>query len=477
MPVQSAKLTVPTVCVVGLWGGKPKSIGLSQRRTGSRSKRGGCVSRGIAKVCYGTGRGGKKYTRNVLKNAKKRGGLKKVKRGCLVQGEVISQSRKAYSSTGKKCGAGGPPHKRRASVWFFHRERQQRERVGLPRPAPQRVPSARCEHGRRRDVCWECKLVGTGGGSLCEHGKQRCVCKLGCGGGSYCKHGIARSACAESGCGGGGELCEHGKRRRVCRFCNALHVYYGLQVVNGNTSLLEQKFRRTFVEELERICGVGGDGGGIVRGYDVKWNKRVDIEGRRFFPDVWCWLDLALYSTVKRCERKFRVFFIVEVDGGGHYQVLHLKNRSKPPVQELRDQVHRDDMLMEWCLMSGVLLFRIPETGKRDFGFWIQYILSTVVHYYVTHGVDAVDGLGTGESGLECADGAVGAVGERGGGCVWLLDFGRSFADLVGGGRAAGTGRQHGVRSRLLHWAVCPKDRELLAPGLPVGADVRVLRV
>ena len=51
-----------------------------------------------------------------------------------------------------------------------------------------------CEHGQRCSRCRECKISGTGGGSLCAHYKPRTYCKE-CGGNSLCEHGRQKSNC------------------------------------------------------------------------------------------------------------------------------------------------------------------------------------------------------------------------------------------------------------------------------------------
>jgi len=53
----------------------------------------------------------------------------------------------------------------------------------------------KCEHGNRRTICRECKIVGMGGNSLCEHDKQRRSCPK-CGSRDHCEHGRQRCLCS-----------------------------------------------------------------------------------------------------------------------------------------------------------------------------------------------------------------------------------------------------------------------------------------
>lgn len=74
---------------------------------------------------------------------------------------------------------------------------------------------AKCEHGRQRSKCKECKALGTGGIGVCEHGRTRSHCKV-CGGGSICNHNRIRYTCKDCG---GSQICEHNRRRQDCREC------------------------------------------------------------------------------------------------------------------------------------------------------------------------------------------------------------------------------------------------------------------
>jgi hypothetical protein len=70
-----------------------------------------------------------------------------------------------------------------------------------------KIYKAKCEHGRRKDVCKDC---GTG---YCQHGCQKDVCKD-CGAG-YCQHGHPKHTCRDCGTG----HCEHGRRRGLYKDC------------------------------------------------------------------------------------------------------------------------------------------------------------------------------------------------------------------------------------------------------------------
>jgi hypothetical protein len=74
---------------------------------------------------------------------------------------------------------------------------------------------SRCEHGRTRYSCRDCKTLGIGGKGICEHNRERSRCRE-CGGTGVCEHGRRRRECTK--CGGTG-VCEHGQRRNRCIKC------------------------------------------------------------------------------------------------------------------------------------------------------------------------------------------------------------------------------------------------------------------
>ena len=74
-----------------------------------------------------------------------------------------------------------------------------------------RKESSKCEHGKQRAHCKDCK-----GSAICEHGKQRAHCKD-CKGSAICEHNRMRYRCKD--CEGLG-ICEHGKRRDYCKECS-----------------------------------------------------------------------------------------------------------------------------------------------------------------------------------------------------------------------------------------------------------------
>jgi EsV-1-7 cysteine-rich motif len=74
----------------------------------------------------------------------------------------------------------------------------------------------RCEHGRARSACAECK----GANRCAAHNKMKDTCKE-CKGPGICEHGIRRYFCRE--CKGKG-TCEHKGDRRACNICNGTRV-------------------------------------------------------------------------------------------------------------------------------------------------------------------------------------------------------------------------------------------------------------
>jgi hypothetical protein len=79
----------------------------------------------------------------------------------------------------------------------------------------------KCEHGRRRTVCKDCKTLGIGGASICEHNRRRSKCKE-CGGSQICEHNRIQIRCRECG---GSQICEHNRRRYDCSVCKPDSTY------------------------------------------------------------------------------------------------------------------------------------------------------------------------------------------------------------------------------------------------------------
>jgi len=84
----------------------------------------------------------------------------------------------------------------------------------------------KCSHGRKKYICKECKLLGTGGFGICDHNLQRKHCRAcfeeGLGGGVFCEHGVVKKNCKKCD---GTNLCLHGGRRTSCVFCRPEQVY------------------------------------------------------------------------------------------------------------------------------------------------------------------------------------------------------------------------------------------------------------
>src|SRR5579862_5164914 len=75
---------------------------------------------------------------------------------------------------------------------------------------------SRCEHGRKRSRCKDCK-----GGSICEHNRIRSQCKD-CKGGSICQHNRIRTACKDCK---GSQICVHQRYRSRCSRCSPRGSY------------------------------------------------------------------------------------------------------------------------------------------------------------------------------------------------------------------------------------------------------------
>lgn len=69
----------------------------------------------------------------------------------------------------------------------------------------------KCQHGRARHNCRECKGVG-----ICEHNKRRTNCRD-CHGSAICEHGNQKYRCKPCG---GSSICEHGTRKHICKPCD-----------------------------------------------------------------------------------------------------------------------------------------------------------------------------------------------------------------------------------------------------------------
>ena len=75
--------------------------------------------------------------------------------------------------------------------------------------------SKRCEHGKNKNICKECK-----GCQICEHNHIKSTCRE-CKGGSICEHNKIRSKCVECG---GNEVCKHGKNKHFCKECKGSQI-------------------------------------------------------------------------------------------------------------------------------------------------------------------------------------------------------------------------------------------------------------
>jgi hypothetical protein len=75
----------------------------------------------------------------------------------------------------------------------------------VPNKTNRRVSDAsrRCEHGRERHRCKDCKALGAGGTSICEHNRRRDRC----------------SECS------GSQICEHSRQRGRCSVCKPYGTY------------------------------------------------------------------------------------------------------------------------------------------------------------------------------------------------------------------------------------------------------------
>jgi hypothetical protein len=68
-----------------------------------------------------------------------------------------------------------------------------------------------CEHNKNKRNCIECK-----GGNICEHLKVKSYC-VDCKGTYLCIHNKRKAYCKECG---GSQICEHNKRKSICKDCN-----------------------------------------------------------------------------------------------------------------------------------------------------------------------------------------------------------------------------------------------------------------
>ncbi len=105
----------------------------------------------------------------------------------------------------------------------------------------------KCEHGRRKSTCKECK-----GSSICEHDRIRSTCKN-CKGGSVCEHGRRRSACSDCK---GGSRCEHDRIKSVCKECGGKSICSHNRVRSqckecGGNSICEHNHLRSICKECK----------------------------------------------------------------------------------------------------------------------------------------------------------------------------------------------------------------------------------
>ena len=83
----------------------------------------------------------------------------------------------------------------------------------------------KCEHGRQKHQCKECK-----GSGICEHGRHKHQCKE-CKGISICEHGRQKQRCKECK---GSSFCNHGRRKSRCKICcDALVITIKYQLNNS----------------------------------------------------------------------------------------------------------------------------------------------------------------------------------------------------------------------------------------------------
>lgn len=74
----------------------------------------------------------------------------------------------------------------------------------------------KCEHGKRRCRCKECKGV-----SICEHNRERIDCRD-CKGTNFCLHDKRKTQCRE--CDGSSFCKEHGCRKNMCKECKGVNI-------------------------------------------------------------------------------------------------------------------------------------------------------------------------------------------------------------------------------------------------------------
>src|ERR1700720_2522259 len=82
--------------------------------------------------------------------------------------------------------------------------------------------TAFCQHNHVRKTCRQCRLIGTGGGSLCEHLRRPFRCKD-CRGSGSCMHSHRKAHCSK--CGSSSRFCAHGRDRRDCSACHPLKAF------------------------------------------------------------------------------------------------------------------------------------------------------------------------------------------------------------------------------------------------------------
>ena len=98
----------------------------------------------------------------------------------------------------------------------------------------------KCPHGRRKNVCKECK-----GSSICIHEKVKYFCKE-CKGSQICFHNKLRSKCKECE---GGSICIHKKEKQSCCVCDPNG--YVKQLFYSNFRYALKNNKNDYIEYLE----------------------------------------------------------------------------------------------------------------------------------------------------------------------------------------------------------------------------------
>jgi hypothetical protein len=140
----------------------------------------------------------------------------------------------------------------------------------------------KCEHGRIKSKCRECK-----GGSICPHAREKSQCKE-CGGSQICPHDRIKSRCKECK---GSSICPHDRVKSQCKECEGGSICPHDRIKStckecGGSQICPHDRRKSTCKECE---------GGSICPHDRQKSQCKECEGGSICPHD------RIKSTCKEC--------------------------------------------------------------------------------------------------------------------------------------------------------------------------------